>query len=234
MLLSFISSYSSFISIFIMFATFVLTAIAYYLLAKKRNISKPWIAWIPFVQVYMVGKMSDDINDKYNKKTHRGRWALIFTIAYMIFMLVTLVFIISVISNISSLISNISLSMDSGSLGMLSTDFNVEELSSAGLANIESFISGINTNLIIAALISGIVFIATTVISMIFQIMSWYSVYNEYNNKKASIYLVITIVVLLLTGSSILAPIFVLMLYKNTPQFEILNSSSSYQSVSGK
>ena len=62
----------------------------------------------------------------------------------------------------------------------------------------------------------------------------WYSVYNEYNNKKASIYLVITIVVLLLTGSSILSPIFVLMLYKNTPQFEILNSSSSYQSVSGK
>lgn len=225
MLLSFISNYSISINIFIITVTFVLTGIAYYLLAKKRNISKAWIAWIPVVQIYMVGKISDDINAKYNKKTHRARWTLIFTIAYIAFLVIAIFFIATLLVSIIS-------SIDLSSLNLISTDFSSEELNSELLTNsqsiITSFLSGINTGLIITALISGIVFVVTAIISMVFQIISWYSVYNEYDSKKASIYLVVAIIGLILLGSSILAPVFVFISCKNTPKFEILNSSSSY------
>lgn len=231
MLLSFFSSYSIVINIFIMIVAFALTGIAYYSLAKKRNISKPWIAWIPVVQTYMIGKISDDINIKYNKKTHRGRWSLVFTIAYIVFSVIAISFIATLLVSIIS-------SIDLSSLNLMSTDLSSEELNSNLLTNsqsiISSFLSGINIGLIITALISGLIFVVTAIISMVFQMISWYSVYNEYNSKKASIYLVIAIIGLILLGSTILAPIFVLISCKNTPQFEILNSSSSYQSISSE
>lgn len=222
MLLSFILNYSVGINIFVMIAAFILTGIAYYSLAKKRNISKPWIAWIPIVQVYMIGKTSDDINIKYNKKTHRGRWTIIFTIAYLVFSVVA-------ISLIGTLLVSVISSIDFSLEGLTS------ELLSSSQSMIASLFSGINAVLIITALISGVIFIVTTIISIVFQMISWYSVYNEYDNKRASIYLVIVALgFLLIGGSSILAPIFVLVSSKNPPRFETLNSSSSYQSISSE
>lgn len=212
MLLNFVFNYSIGINMFIMIVTFALTGIAYYLLAKKRNISKPWIAWIPVAQMYIVGKTSDDINAKYNKETHRGRWTLTFTITYMIFSVIAIFLAAALILSIIS-------SIDLSSLNLISTYLSSE------------FLSGINTGLIITASISGVVFVVTAVISIVFQTISAYSVYYEYNNKKALIYLIVAIIGLILIGSFILAPIFILISCKNTPQFEILNSSSSCQSI---
>ena len=231
MLLSLISNYSIGTNIFIMIITFSLTGIAYYSLANKRNISKPWIAWIPVAQMYIVGKTSDNINAKYNKETHHGRWTLTFTIVYMVFSVIAIFFIATLLVSIIS-------SIDLSSLDLISADFSSEELNPELLANersiITSFFSGINIGLIITASISAVIFVVTAIISMVFQMISCYSVYKEYSSKKASVYLVVTIIGLILIGSSILAPIFVFISRKNTPQFEILNSSSSYQSISSK
>jgi len=214
MLLRFISNYSISINIFIMIVTFLLTGLAYYLLAKKRNISKPWLAWVPLIQTYMIGKISDDINAKYNKRTHRGRWTLIFTITYIMFLIIAIVFIATLFINI---ISSILLS---------SLDIISSEISNDTQSVMTSLFSGINMALIVAILICGIVFVVTAVISIVFQMISCYSIYYEYNNnKKALIYLVFSIIGLILIGS-ILAPIFVFISSKNIPQFEILNSQN--------
>jgi len=214
MLLRFISNYSISINIFIMIVTFLLTGLAYYLLAKKRNISKPWLAWVPLIQTYMIGKISDDINAKYNKRTHRGRWTLIFTITYIMFLIIAIVFIATLFINIIS-------SIDLSSLDIISS-----EISNDTQSVMTSLFSGINMALIVAILICGIVFVVTAVISIVFQMISCYSIYYEYNNnKKALIYLVFSIIGLILIGS-ILAPIFVFISSKNIPQFEILNSQN--------
>lgn len=40
-------------------ASYVLTALALYTLAQRRGINKPWLSWIPVVNVWVLGSLSD-------------------------------------------------------------------------------------------------------------------------------------------------------------------------------
>lgn len=40
-------------------AIYVLTALALYTITKRRGINKPWLAWIPVVNVWLIGSISD-------------------------------------------------------------------------------------------------------------------------------------------------------------------------------
>ncbi len=40
-------------------AGYVLTALALYTLAKRRGLNKPWLAWIPVVNCWLIGSLSD-------------------------------------------------------------------------------------------------------------------------------------------------------------------------------
>ena len=40
-------------------ATYVLSALALYTVAKRRGISKPWLSWIPVLNVWILGSISD-------------------------------------------------------------------------------------------------------------------------------------------------------------------------------
>lgn len=40
-------------------ASYVLTALALYTIAKNRGIGKPWLAWLPVVDVWLIGSISD-------------------------------------------------------------------------------------------------------------------------------------------------------------------------------
>lgn len=46
-------------STLISIATYVLTALALYTIAKRRGISKPWLAWIPVADAWILGSLSD-------------------------------------------------------------------------------------------------------------------------------------------------------------------------------
>lgn len=40
-------------------ATYVLTSLALYTVAARRGISRPWLSWIPVVNVWVIGSLSD-------------------------------------------------------------------------------------------------------------------------------------------------------------------------------
>lgn len=40
-------------------ATYVLSSLAIYTIAKRRGLSKPWLAWIPVVNCWLLGSLSD-------------------------------------------------------------------------------------------------------------------------------------------------------------------------------
>lgn len=44
---------------FVAIAAYVLLALGLYAIAKRRGISKPWLAWIPFGQTWILGSISD-------------------------------------------------------------------------------------------------------------------------------------------------------------------------------
>lgn len=40
-------------------ACYVLTSVGLYTMAKSRGISKPWLAWIPVIRLWLIGSLSD-------------------------------------------------------------------------------------------------------------------------------------------------------------------------------
>ena len=46
-------------SLVISLVTYILTALAIYTIAKRRGLNKPWLAWIPVVDVWLLGSLSD-------------------------------------------------------------------------------------------------------------------------------------------------------------------------------
>lgn len=46
-------------SVVISLVSYVMTALAIYTIAKRRGLNKPWLAWIPVVDVWLLGSLSD-------------------------------------------------------------------------------------------------------------------------------------------------------------------------------
>ncbi|MDE5852641.1 MAG: hypothetical protein K2G97_01195, partial [Oscillospiraceae bacterium] len=61
-------------------ANYILSGIAYYKLAKSRNIAAPGLAWVPIVNLYLIGKISDDIKSRHQKKSNSRILLLVFII----------------------------------------------------------------------------------------------------------------------------------------------------------
>lgn len=75
-----------FVLIFAFFVTFILAyifkSLAFYKFMKARNLDNAFLAWIPIVGAYAVGKVYDDINEKQGKKTNFSIILLIVNCAY--------------------------------------------------------------------------------------------------------------------------------------------------------
>lgn len=58
-------------SILIMFVLeYIFSSMAFYNFMKNRNLDNAFLAWIPIVNAYAVGKVYDDINEKQGKQTN--------------------------------------------------------------------------------------------------------------------------------------------------------------------
>jgi hypothetical protein len=58
-------------------AAYVLTAIAIYSISLRRGLSKPWLAWIPVVNCWLLGSLSDQYQYIVKgKNTSRRKWLL--------------------------------------------------------------------------------------------------------------------------------------------------------------
>ena len=58
-LVTIIDLITSSISFLLSVGTYVLTALGLYTIAQRRGINKPWLAWIPVVNVWTLGCISD-------------------------------------------------------------------------------------------------------------------------------------------------------------------------------
>lgn len=56
---------------------YVLNAWALYTIAKRREISRPWLAWIPVVNVWILGSISDQYQYVVNRKVKNKRKVLL-------------------------------------------------------------------------------------------------------------------------------------------------------------
>ena len=52
------------------FLAYIFESLAFYRFMENRKLDNAFLAWIPIVRSYTVGKVYDDINEKQGKKTH--------------------------------------------------------------------------------------------------------------------------------------------------------------------
>ena len=77
---------------------YIVGAKGMYTIAKRRNISNPWLAWVPVGSAWLLGSISDQYQSLVkNKTTNRRKWLLILDIIAVAFG--------SVCSAVSSVIS---------------------------------------------------------------------------------------------------------------------------------
>lgn len=58
-------------------ACYVLEALSLYTIAQRRGIRKPWLAWIPVVNVWIVGSISDQYQYVVNRRIQNRRKVLL-------------------------------------------------------------------------------------------------------------------------------------------------------------
>ena len=97
-LVTIIDLITSSISLLFSVGTYVLTALGLYTIAQRRGINKPWLAWIPVVNVWTLGCISDQYRYvvKGEKKSKR-KVLLGLNIAQLVCVLVLLVLMIVMI-----------------------------------------------------------------------------------------------------------------------------------------
>ena len=54
-------------------ASYVMTSLSVYTIAKRREINNPWLAWIPVANYWIVGSIADDYDEKNGIKR---KWRL--------------------------------------------------------------------------------------------------------------------------------------------------------------
>lgn len=65
-------------SILLGIASWVLTAVAVYVIARRRGLSKTWMAWVPVLNVWLLGSLSDQYQYVVKRKnTSRRKWLLV-------------------------------------------------------------------------------------------------------------------------------------------------------------
>ena len=79
-------------------AAYVLTSLAIYTISRRRGLSKPWLAWIPVVNCWLLGSISDQYQYvvKGANKSKR-KWLLILNLVKAV-LLLTMVILVAVIA----------------------------------------------------------------------------------------------------------------------------------------
>lgn len=59
-------------------ASWGLSAVAVYVIARRRGLNKPWLAWVPVLNVWLLGSLSDQYQYVVKRKnTGRRKWLLV-------------------------------------------------------------------------------------------------------------------------------------------------------------
>lgn len=154
-------------------AVYIFTALALYTIANRRGIKNPWLAWIPWGNMWILGSIADDYQMKANGRKKARRKVLLGTsIATSALVMVVLALVIVMMVCIFAAM-----------------------LSGAGLENLE--LSDDATLVVGFAALGAVLFslpmLALAIVQAIFQFIALYEVYKSCDPGNAVLYLVLSI-----------------------------------------
>lgn len=149
-------------------AAYVFTAFALYTLATNRGLSKPWLAWIPVVNVWILGSLSDQYRYVVkNQEKSKRKVLVVLSACQLALRIVVLIFAVVV--------------MGVSIFGAMSPVSNYELMNRL-------------KGPLIGALVAFVPFLGVSLAYTIFYYMSLYDVYCSCDPRNSTVYLVLSII----------------------------------------
>lgn len=165
---------------------YIFSSLGLYTIAQRRGISNPWLAWIPFGNVWILGSISDQYQQVVkNKKTNRRKVLLWLEIAAIVVTVILVIVFVVFIFQIAM--------TDGGTY----SEFGYGFTSYAADSEVE--IVGLVLTFVIVFLLMWLAIMAVAIVDMVFLYMSYYDLYASCDPKNATTYLVLSIVLGFLT-----------------------------------
>ena len=152
---------------------YILRAVAMMKIAKGRGFSSPWIAWIPFANLYQMGKVADDICYRNGKKKSYRKVLLGLNIATVAGV------VLATVLSCGWMINTF----------LLNYDLNVDRFG--------NFVGQEPSASVIATMVVGVfIFLAAwivAVIQIVFYCIVLYQIFKDYAPKEAVLFLILSI-----------------------------------------
>ena len=180
-------------------AVYIFTGLGLYTIAKRRGIHNPWLAWVPFANMWLLGCISDHFQSVARGKVTRRRVALLVTnILITVMALAVLVLCLVMLARMAPFI-----------VEYLENLEDVDALENLDVndvmpAELISQIAGPAVGMVLL----GLLLLPAGVVYLIFYFMSLHDVYKSCEPSNATLYLVLGIFI------GICVPIF-LMICRN-------------------
>ena len=162
---------SSFMSFGMSILAYVFTALSLYTIAQRRGIKNPWMAWVPVLNAWILGSISDQYRYVVKGQIRNRRKVLVAlnvlqVLAVVVSVVVTMVPIVDLIINIAQL----------------------ESMQ-------ESAIAGYILKKFLPLIGAGIVMFILAVVSMVFGAMSYYDVFASCDPDNRVLFLVLGLLI---------------------------------------
>ena len=148
-------------------ATYVLTAFALYTVAQRRGLNRPWLAWIPVVNCWVLGSLSDQYRYvKQGKVKNKRKWLPILECLMLVLVLVTIVLMV----------------------------VNILELESFVAMSDEAYMAAA-ISLVVKFLLLWLGIMALSISRMVIHYMAMYDIYTSLNPAYNVVFLLVSIFV---------------------------------------
>ncbi|MBQ9761699.1 MAG: hypothetical protein IJV82_01320 [Oscillospiraceae bacterium] len=191
-------------------ASYVLLALGLYTMAKRRGIRKPWLAWIPLVNLWLVGCLSDQFQYVAlgQQKNRRKTLLILELVCFVLALVLAVVLVIFLVGLIGLIVPDFSVEILEELLQFSETEL-VQWLKARlnQVSEINTYFRNSIWQLSIMALV-GLLLSGLGIWLAVVQYMAYYDLFRSTDPKNAGMYLTLSIV-LSFFGLGILLAVFV-------------------------
>ncbi len=178
---------------------YVFMGIGLMTIAKNRGYDKPWLAWIPFCNVYLLGRVADDVMIRRGKKTSYGKTLLGLEIAVFAILMVLVIGIVFI-------------ALESSGWYGFTYDYHYNYYYGDDTSEMLPAVVAV----VIILLLFMLAMLVLAVVQIVFLFIALNKIFSDYDPANATLYTVLSVV-----GSCLSLPLYPVFLFVIRSRFPI-------------
>lgn len=176
-------------------ALYVLQALGLYTIAKRRGIANPWLAWIPFGVVWILGSIADDYRARCGKPTKHRVVMLVLSIVVLVLAVVALVTMCAALLNVLTAEELMDVAFYSANATGDLYAPSEEELIQQLTETMDSRLTDANLNAVMGAMLASVgvslALCGVAIASLVFECISMYKVFESCEPATKMVYFLV-------------------------------------------